>query len=553
MKKKVLLILIGVTLLLIAACGQTEQAVQPPPATPAPPAAPPAAGQPEDPAPPEEEDDGLYLADMPGAQPFDPTLNPEIVHVTYWIGRTLPASDAQAQVQEVINEITRAALNIEVDISWFDNATFREVTAPRIAAGEDIDLMLTTTAGAAHFAQLLNNRMLLPICDLLDNFAPDIMEAMPPVRWDAMRGPSGLVYGMPLFSNRATTMGLMVVREWFEELGWQPEDVQTMDDVINLLRDFNALYPDKLAISGDHRSLNFTHPAGHGIMTGRYFDALGDPTGVAAVVEFYPDGTSDFRVVNRYTTEEFTLMRRALQTMYNEGLVDRDTAIAPVRGNPLAVNERVFAQVHVTDPFGLQNQIVAKIHEPLWLPLKEGVYSTHSATQFSWVIPITSAVPEHATKLLNMMFVNEDLVNTWINGIEGVHHIVAPNGQFDFPPGVNAQNAVYWPGGERSWPNTTLPNTWVGQNPDLPAQERELIHTSLNSPLLGFSITPTDAIRDIQGMIGVIARDEFGPFIFTGAASDELFDEFIDRLYGAGMQTFLDEVQRQLDEWLANR
>ena len=41
--------------------------------------------------------------------------------------------------------------------------------------------------------------------------------------------------------------------------------------------------------------------------------------------------------------------------------------------------------------------------------------------------------------------------------------------------------------------------------------------------------------------------------LFTGAAPDGYQDEFIEKLYSVGLQEYLDEAQRQLDEWLASK
>ena len=47
-------------------------------------------------------------------------------------------------------------------------------------------------------------------------------------------------------------------------------------------------------------------------------------------------------------------------------------------------------------------------------------------------------------------------------------------------------------------------------------------------------------------------RDQYWKDLAFGAVDfDEKFQEFNDALYAAGLQTVMDEKQRQLDEWLA--
>ena len=46
--------------------------------------------------------------------------------------------------------------------------------------------------------------------------------------------------------------------------------------------------------------------------------------------------------------------------------------------------------------------------------------------------------------------------------------------------------------------------------------------------------------------------EEYGKQVECGIADEETYDEMIEKMYDSGLSTYLDEIQRQLDEWLAS-
>lgn len=68
------------------------------------------------------------------------------------------------------------------------------------------------------------------------------------------------------------------------------------------------------------------------------------------------------------------------------------------------------------------------------------------------------------------------------------------------------------------------------------------------SPLLGFSANTEAISSEVAAISNVV--NEYRPMIECGMADEKTYSEFIEKLYGSGMQKYLDEVQRQIDEWL---
>lgn len=47
--------------------------------------------------------------------------------------------------------------------------------------------------------------------------------------------------------------------------------------------------------------------------------------------------------------------------------------------------------------------------------------------------------------------------------------------------------------------------------------------------------------------------NEYKGQVCTGAGDEEVYQAFVDKLYANGMQKYIDDVQAQLDAWLAEQ
>jgi len=534
--KKLLYVLLALAMLFsLASCSNTEQnAASPEPSVPA------ASTNPNNPNSPP----------AASVSPAPPVVmeDPDPVTVVLWANGAPPSAEAVARVNEKINEITIPAINVEVDLQIWDVGSYIGTVATAVGAGDDIDLMCTFPAAAPHFSSMSAQGMLLPLNDLLEEYGQDILKLIPEDWWGASTR-NGKVLGVPLFANKAYNYSIMFVKEWLDETGYKPEDVKTMDDIYNVLKAFQANHPDKIPLSGDNLTLDFTYP-GYDFIMNSYYDTLGDATAIAAVVPFTADGKTNYKVVSRYETAGFQEMRKTLQNWYNEGLIDKDTITYNGNGVALTVNPNVFACINVAVP--VTQGIVRKssLNEAIHVDLMDGVLTTAGLIQMTWALPVSCDVPEAAMKLMNMMYTDARLVNLIDFGIEGVHYVLNANGQMEFLPGIDANTSEYYPNCYNFVTNTLLANTWAGTDPDVAQKDLIAIQNSITSPLLGFSFD-TGKVSDIYALLGPLGHDEYGPAIFTGAAKDSYYEEFISKLYAAGLQTFIDELQSQVDAWVA--
>jgi len=167
---------------------------------------------------------------------------------------------------------------------------------------------------------------------------------------------------------------------------------------------------------------------------------------------------------------------------------------------------------------------------------------------------MTSKHPEEAMKVLNLLNTEAgtDFYNLLVNGIEGTHYT------------IESENRISRIFNEKGVPKYNTFNRWVVGNTfngfeyedQDPVGWNDYLQNDVHanaaySELLGFKV-------DISGvrneMIHVKAiEQEFGDSLSNGTLSDHraTYDEMMAKLEAAGMNVIKENIQKQIDEWLA--
>lgn len=476
---------------------------------------------------------------------------PAEINVIIWGLSGVPTSEALALMNEKLNEITLEKINTKVNFQIWDTGTYVSQAAVAVSSGEDIDLMCTFPAAAAHFAPMSAQNMLLPLDDLLKEYCQELLAVVPEAYLESTIY-NGEIVAVPVLANKANSLYWVARKAIFDDLGFKESEVKTLDDIHNVLLRCKEQYPNMLPLSGDNLTLDFTYP-GYNLTNGTYFDPLGETTAVAAVVQYDKNRNTDYKVVNRYETEEFLEITAMLRQWYGEGLIDKDAITYNGAGWPLERDANVFSAVRVTNMVAIENQ-ARQVGEPLVIiKLQDGTLTTGALTQMTWALPVTCDEPEAAAKFMNLLYTDAEVVNLLNYGVEGVHYVKQADGSIDFPEGITRENAPYNPGFVDYLGNHFLAYVFKGIDPSIRQRSYDyMINQAVSSPLLGFKFD-TSPVSDIYAQISYICHDEYGPSLFTGAAPKGYQAEFIEKLNSVGLQEYLQEAQRQLDAWLAAR
>ncbi|WP_339323032.1 extracellular solute-binding protein [Paenibacillus sp. FSL W8-0194] len=196
--------------------------------------------------------------------------------------------------------------NIDVDIRMIPLKDFDSKMSIMFAGGEIPDVV-QNVGGATDksMSGSIEAGVFMPLDDLLKEYAPNIMKAVPKEAW-AEVSYKGKIYGVPTWLSNPSRRATFIRTDLLEKTGLPVP--KTMDDLLNVLRAFK-----KLGVPAPYQAReNFKYAD---IGFGAY-DALG-----------YQFMEKDGEVVPKFFNAEN--MEKALnfyKTMYEEGLIQKDFA-----------------------------------------------------------------------------------------------------------------------------------------------------------------------------------------------------------------------------------
>ncbi len=477
----------------------------------------------------------------------------EITEIEFY-SMTLFGTDGLQEVQDAINEISEKEIGVHVNITMLDMSAYAEQTSLMFSSQEQMDIMMTTPIQSAGFSSLVSQNQLMPLNDLLPEYAPELMELM----GDYLDGTTvnGNIYSVTtwrtLNSNcyavmRADILDDLGLREKAENLSSWTEYQEILQAVVdsdydggkvttalaNNDNDGTVISVEYAMVGNDDWSQNFG------------YDTLGDTYKIVAV-----DEDTD-TVYSYFQSEEYYKMLKLMTDMYNKGYVYKDAATADDAGDVLLSNDVTFSTV-VNSEIGVEaNRLSTTGHEVVCPMITQEPVSTGSATKFSWAIPITSKEPEAAAKFLNLMYTNADIENLLVWGIEGRDYELNEEGE-----AVKLDTVVY-NSNDFLFGNQFLAYPAEGQGGDFREVALADLQSAPVSKYFGCTVDTAEIANDLTAVYNVI--QQYKPGLEAGSTSvpdtyeEYLESDFCKALESAGVQTVLDEYQAQLDAWLAEQ
>ena len=168
-----------------------------------------------------------------------------------------------------------------------------------------------------------------------------------------------------------------------------------------------------------------------------------------------------------------------------------------------------------------------------------------------WSIFSETKYPEEAVKVLGLLYSDEDVLNTILYGVEGMHYEVQEDGSFAFPSGINSSNVGYFCSTKWQF-NTPKAGIWSGMSDDLEGDFKTFIASANISPAYGFWLDESKITVDIQKLKEIVSRYKKNLNIGLGADGkdvDTYLEEFRKELREAGSEELVKEVRDQYQAW----
>ena len=139
--------------------------------------------------------------------------------------------------------IWRKKINAKVNVHWIEYADYNQKMAAITGAGQELDLMFTSTANF-NFPSNAHNGAFAPLDDLLPEYAPELLKELPEYVLEGGQV-DGKIYAIPSYKDVADTFALIWNSTMAQEVGMDEAKLAAswtyFPDLDERVREFKAL------------------------------------------------------------------------------------------------------------------------------------------------------------------------------------------------------------------------------------------------------------------------------------------------------------------------
>lgn len=466
------------------------------------------------------------------------------------------APEGMEEVVAQLNEKLKKDINATVNINYISWGDFASKYPLILAAGEDVDFIFTANwsfysqeAGKGAFREITKEDM--------EKYMPLHTANVNPAAFDQAKV-DGKVY-MITTSTPDKKIPLAVIRgdlrkkynvpeiTKFSEIEPYLEAIKSnesdmfpiyCDGSYDITQAFNALISEK----SDNRQ-----------------DVLSS-TGSGSEVKWNLESETVKLEISLENAQYLELSKQVATTMKAwsaKGYLNQDAFANTVRSKDSFVQGK--SAVGFGNSIDMQSVIAASAAngwEIELIPLldQQGHYAADPFINNGVAIAASSENPERAMMALDLIMEDPEYNTLVYFGIEGKNYIIK-DGKMDMPDGVTAETNTYAPDAAGFWftnKDQFLPlASWTPEY----AQLREDLKTKdilVNHPMTAFAPNTNNVQTEVATLNQVIVQ--YSQPIYMGMVDnvDEAYDTLIKKLKDAGIEKVRDELQTQVDAYMAN-
>lgn len=444
----------------------------------------------------------------------------------------------QSKVAQAVSDLAKKEINMTVKLIPMTFGTYNTQISMMLAANEPLDIF---PAMSNQFSTYIDSQYLINCADYLDY----MQDAVKVLGDDAFAGYIGdFLVGFSNMKERAYPAGLVVRKDIFEELGYKAEDFSvtvddysTFDQITELFAKVKEAYPDMTMLDGTSIM---------GLQTGSYFDNMGSNFGV---LENYGQTTT---VTNWYESDQYKKFCEIGRDWFTKGYSSQDIAVNQDSGEIKMKAGNTFSYITNVKPNTNVEKLAQTGYEVEVVYLSDIMKNTNAVNADLLCIANASKDPKKAAQFMNWSYVSGDF-NDLINwGIEGEDWVLTDDGMAAYPEGVDAQSVGYHNDFGFVYPNQFAGHPWTGNPADIWDQYAEYNSSLMVSKAYGFTFDSRPVATE-EAQLNSVEEQYKKDLAFGAVEIESKLKEFNDALYAAGLQTVIDEKQKQLDAWLAEQ
>ncbi|MDR1061605.1 MAG: hypothetical protein LBL83_10465, partial [Clostridiales bacterium] len=361
----------------------------------------------------------------------------EFCTVSYYLRRPIDNMSSQQLVEDEANKIFREKLNAELKLFPIDNAGYNDKMHLMAAAGEVYDMTFTTVYTNPIGTNVANGAF-LPLNDLLESYGQTILQKNDPRVWAAVTY-GGNIMSVPGQSPYSQPSAICFKGDLVDKYGLDYRSISSLAGLEPYLKTLKESEPDITPLFSQFgKSVATLEPDAIDITVGIYYDEGADEVRYAIDSEFN---------LNIYKT---------LADYYQKGYIASDALVRTEFMQEIKSGKYgVFCDTggYTEDGSKSSGMFGFKCYESLYM---YPIIGTSSMLGCTIAISSTSAHPERAMMMLDLIWSDRYLSNTLAYGVEGVNYTVVSGDIHD--PSVDTVVEAK-SGDEQTW---AIWHNWLG-------------------------------------------------------------------------------------------
>lgn len=468
----------------------------------------------------------------------------------YEVSLFLPGSPQKDQlaVEAKMAELLQDTVpNTTVKIHFLDWSAYQDKTNLMLQTGEAMDLVFapewyqffSNTAKGAFLP--LNDGSLADYGNLLDQYGQGIKSTIFPLYLEAPVV-NGKLYAIPTNKEIATGRGFAFRKDIVEKYGLAVETVKDLQDIEPFIQTIAAKEPDIYPVYANKQDsvLDWLQDYGfQSLGSGTYIDRTAANSPVISVLDpaYYAIELKNARLLNNW---------------YKDGRLNKTAPTTQEKLADMQAAGKVWFMSTTTSPGraeALRMKNTSGKGPEFWewivVPIQEPLVTTAQATGSQIAIARSSKDPVRAMMVLDQLYTNKELINTFVFGLKDKHYTLVGDNKIKQIADSGYNSGASWMVGNQ------LNNYLLDHEADNKWEEYVRFNqTAEKSPLLGFVFNP-DPVKTQVAAYNTI-DSEFRDIIRTGSANpEEILQKRNDKLKRAGIDDIVKEMQKQLDGWKA--
>ena len=438
--------------------------------------------------------------------------------------------------------------NVNLSFEIITGAEYGQKLMLKQVSGEKMDIISTYSANGG-LSGLADEEAIIPLNDLMEKYGKDIQKEIPDWALDLCRY-NGELYALTNYQQMNDPMYGYVVRDYADDDFWNKEEAEKIfwaSDVLDeATLDYFEAYLDHLKETG---KLHMGMYPGTTWATRKGYESI-----LSSYV--FRRAADEVKVELNVLTEPFKLLVERLHKFYKKGYIRKDVVSANL-GKDVGT-ENGYDLWHVSLIKGIDEKLESQYGFDIITNRPEEQYHiSNTASAGGNAISADCEYPEVAMKFLNLIYTEQgkDLYRMLVYGLEGEHYTKISDDTIEPIGYTGSQGNADAPYGIYKWLCGNTMNAF--QMADEPEDWNDYVFNDLHanatkSRIAGFKPDITNIDNEIKLVSAAIS--EYLSLLTSGALEDweAKYAEFEEKLRVSGNDKIIAELQKQIDEFIAN-